>query len=442
MTIFSDQSPVTFNDALPDEVDVVVIGAGVIGISTAWFLAKNGLRVAVCEKGRVAGEQSSRNWGWIRKHGRDYAELPIMMESIDLWEQIASELNEDIGFTRSGVMYLAKNDEELARRESWLPLAREHNLDTRMLSAKEVGELIPGNPGNWAGASYTPSDGKAEPFVAVPAIARALQNKGVTIKESCTVRELETQAGRVSGVVTEHGLVRCQTAVCAGGAWASMFSDHHGAIFPQLSVRATVARTEPTHEFYGGNAASTDLSFRRRADGGYTLAAVGFFDHFVGRDSFRFAKKFIPCLWKSKKDLIVRTGGIFSRMGAASRWAGDSVSPFENTRVLNPEPLGDAVDQIKREKNKLAPLADAKIAQCWAGMIDATPDIVPVIDEVSTIPGYFIAAGMCGHGFGIGPGIGRVLADTIAGKPAGHDMSRFRFGRFSDGSKTDLGPAL
>ena len=131
MTIFSDASPVTFNDPLPESVDVVVIGAGVIGICTAWFLARSGVSVAVCEKGRVAGEQSSRNWGWVRQHGRDAAELPIMMESVGIWESLAAETGEDLGFARHGVMYLAENEAEVAKHERWLDIARQQGVEAR-----------------------------------------------------------------------------------------------------------------------------------------------------------------------------------------------------------------------------------------------------------------------------------------------------------------------
>ena len=87
--IYSEQSPINYQDRLPQNVDVVVIGAGVIGISTAWFLARQGVSVLVCDKGRVAGEQSSRNWGWIRQQARDAAELPIVIDSINTWETLA-----------------------------------------------------------------------------------------------------------------------------------------------------------------------------------------------------------------------------------------------------------------------------------------------------------------------------------------------------------------
>ena len=443
VTVYSERHPITFSDLLPEQADVVVIGGGIVGISTAWFLAKKGVSVAVCEKGRVAGEQSSRNWGWIRKHGRDYAELPIMMESLELWELMAKQVDEDIGFTRSGVLYLAKNEKELARREAWLEVAKPHNLDTRMLTQKEVGELVKGNPGNWIGASYTASDACAEPTVAVPAFARALQKKGVAITENCAVRMLETSRGRVSGVITEQGVIKCNSVVCAGGAWASLFSRSHGCEFPQLSVRATVAKTAAAPDVYSGNAASSTLSFRRRQDGGYTLAPVGYFDHHISRDSLRFAKQFFPCFRKSRSSLVLRAGGMLGRLGKQPQWKADEVSPFEQERVLNPEPLADAVDEIKRQVAEQLPgLANVRIEQTWAGMIDATPDIVPVMDRVDSLPGYYIAAGFCGHGFGIGPAAGRIMADMVTGNPLGHDVTRFRFDRFNDGSKLEPGPAL
>jgi glycine/D-amino acid oxidase-like deaminating enzyme len=131
--MFSDKSPLSFQDPLPAEVDVVVIGAGVIGIFTAWFLRERGHRVLVCEKGRVAGEQSSRNWGWIRTQGRDVAELPIAIESVSNWERISRELDTEIGFERRGVLYVATDQAKLAQLEQWLPIAHDHDLDARML---------------------------------------------------------------------------------------------------------------------------------------------------------------------------------------------------------------------------------------------------------------------------------------------------------------------
>ena len=131
MPMISESTPVAFSDPLPEAVDVVVIGAGVVGTSTAWFLARRGASVALCEKGRIAGEQSSRNWGWVRQQGRDRDELPIMMESNRIWRGLAAETGEkDLAFTASGCLYLAEEEADLARFGEWHHLAKEHRLDT------------------------------------------------------------------------------------------------------------------------------------------------------------------------------------------------------------------------------------------------------------------------------------------------------------------------
>jgi glycine/D-amino acid oxidase-like deaminating enzyme len=442
--MLNENSPLNFSDPLPDSVDVVVIGAGVIGISIAWFLAARGVSVAVYDKGRVAGEQSSRNWGWIRKHGRDRAELPIVMESIEHWESMSGQLDEDIGFARHGVLYLAENEKDLAAREEWLTIAAEHDLDTRMLGRAELATILKEKSRRWIGGAYTASDARAEPFLAVPALARALRKNGVRVTESCAVRGLDIAAGAVAGVVTENGVVKCSSVVCAGGAWASLFCRHHGHDFPQLTVRATVARTAPAPEFFKGNAVSGQLAFRRRTDGGYTLAPGGYFEHFVGRDSLRYLRPFLPSIARSFGDFNLRFGdGLVDRLRATARWSGDDITPFERSRVLDPEPSAAALREIRAQVDlQLPSLIGIPLAESWAGMIDATPDIVPVMDRVAGIPGFFVAAGFSGHGFGIGPGAGRVMADMVLGNPLGHDVSRFRLSRFTDGSKLDLGPAI
>ena len=436
-------SPATFTDALPGSVDVVVIGAGIIGVATAWHLAKAGVSVAVCEKGRVAGEQSSRNWGWVRQQGRDPAELPIMMESIRIWDGLAAETGEDPGFVRNGVVYVGETDKDMAAYENWLGIARKHQLDTRLLSAAELSDLIPGLNGTYKGALHTPSDGRAEPFVAVPIMARAAQRAGAAIAENCAVRLVETTGGAVSAVVTELGRITCNRVVVAGGAWSSLFLRNLGIDLPQLSVKETVVRTNPGPEVFAGNAATGTLAFRRREDGGYSLAAAEHREHFVSRDSFRYLRPFLPLLRQSFPTVDLSFTGNPMATPAPPRWHAGDTSPFEHVRVLDPKPAPKLVALIEqRLREHLPELGDIGRAEAWSGMIDTTPDVVPVIDEAPDMPGLFIATGFSGHGFGIGPGAGRVIADLVQSKPAGHDLNRFRFSRFSDGSAMDLGPAL
>ena len=445
MPMISESTPIAFSDPLPDAVDVAVIGAGVIGTSTAWFLAKQGAKVALLEKGRVAGEQSSRNWGWVRQQGRDRHELPIMMESNRIWRGLAEETGErDLTFTGAGCAYLAEDERQLAKFEEWRDLAGEHQLDTRMLSPDEVRETVPGIEGRWVGGMLTPSDGRAEPFVAVPALARAVHRLGVSIVENCAVRTVETADGRVRGVHTERGAVRAERVVLAGGAWSTYFAANAGLDLPQLIVRSTVARTRPAPDYGLPNVAAPGLTLRRRMDGGYSVSSGDVAEHYVCPRSFKDLRKFLPLMKKSARDLRLRPkppAGYPGAWGSKRRWSAGDVTPFERMRVLNPPPSKEVRRRLMERMPKRVPwLHEVGIAEIWAGMIDVTPDAVPYICEVPEREGLFVGTGMSGHGFGIGPGVGRVLADLVLGRPTGFDLSRFSFERFTDGRPIVPGP--
>lgn len=292
----SDSSPVRFAAALPSRADVVVIGGGVIGVMTAWFLRERGLSVVVCEKGRIAGEQSGRNWGWVRQQGRDPSELPIMVESLSIWKRLAAEMGDGLGFRQTGVLYLAKTEKEIEGFEAWTEHSRAHQLDTRLLTASETMAMLKGAVAPWKGGLFTGSDARAEPWVAVPALAAAAEAKGVVIRETCAVRGLDLAAGSVAGVVTEAGRIACDHVVVAAGAWSRLFLGAHGIGIPQLSVLASVAATEPMPEIFPGNAADDDFAFRRRADGGYSIAPGGEHDFFIGRGAFSSLKHYLTVL--------------------------------------------------------------------------------------------------------------------------------------------------
>jgi glycine/D-amino acid oxidase-like deaminating enzyme len=442
----NDSSPVRFNARLPARSDVVVIGGGVIGVMTAWFLRQKGHSVTLCEKGRIAGEQSGRNWGWVRQQGRDPDELPIMVESLSIWKRLAEEFGEGLGFRQTGVLYLAKTDREMAGFEAWTEHSRAHQLDTRMLTGAEAAAMLKGAMAPWKGALYTASDARAEPWVAVPTLASAAEAMGVTIREACAVRALDIAGGRVAGVVTEHGRIACDHVVLAAGAWSRLFLARHGIRIPQLSVLASVAATEPMPEIFPGNAADDDFAFRRRADGGYSIAPGGSqHDFFIGPDAFGSFGAYLAILkkeWRSSSFRAAAPKAFPDAWGTPRRWAEDQPTPFEAMRILNPAPNLRTIGQVQDAFARAFPsLGRPKLKTAWGGMIDTLPDVVPIIDH-APIPGLTIATGMSGHGFGIGPGMGRVIADLVTGGAVGHDLSRFRFARFSDGTKIAPGPSL
>ncbi|MFT5503660.1 MAG: glycine/D-amino acid oxidase-like deaminating enzyme [Gammaproteobacteria bacterium] len=417
--------------SLPDETDVVIIGAGIAGMSTAWFLNQAGLRVVVCEKSKVACEQSSRNWGWIRQQGRDEAELPIVMESMSLWQQIADQVDSDIGYRRSGAIYLCENQEDEQRHEPFNKLAPQYGLETRFINREELKSLIKNCPDLWQSGLYTPDDGRAEPSLAVPAMSRKLAERGVIIAEDCAVIGLETTNGIIKGVQTEHDLIKCSQVLCSAGAWSTFFLKQQGINLPQLTVKASVGRTAPGPDIYDGNASGSQIAFRRRLDGGYNVAMTQYLEVFPSFHHLSLAKPFFPLLKNSLKKLKFRYPEL--------KVNGD----IYRHRVLDPKPSANTVSQLRKLlDSRLPELRNTELVECWSGMIDALPDVVPVLDKADTIEGLWIATGFSGHGFGIGPAAGKIMANLMQNNMPGYDLNRFRLSRFSDGSPMILGPAI
>jgi glycine/D-amino acid oxidase-like deaminating enzyme len=438
-------APPRFASAPPRSADVVVIGGGIAGVMTAWFLARAGQKVVLCEKGRIAAEQSGRNWGWVRKQGRDPAELPIMIEALEIWRGLEAEAQANLGFREAGVLYLANTPKDMGEFEAWLAHARAHGLDTRPLGRAEVEAMVPNSAG-WVGGLWTASDGQADPWRAVPALAQAAERLGVSLHEDCAVRLLDMAAGRVVGVVTEKGRIAADRVVLAGGAWSGLLARAHGLNLPQLSVKATVTATVPVDLPFAGAAADNHFAFRKRLDGGLTLTPGSRHDFYIGPDAFRYFRAFLPVLRKDRSTTRFHRRAPDhwpDAWGTARRWDGDRPSPFERMRILNPEPNQRAIEDIRDRFAAAFPaLGRPAIAAAWAGMIDIMPDLVPVIDHAETLPGLTIVTGLSGHGFGIGPGVGRVAADLVMGRAPGHDLTRFRLSRFTDGSPVTIGPSL
>jgi glycine/D-amino acid oxidase-like deaminating enzyme len=434
--------PVRSDEALPARADVVIVGGGIIGTSAALFLAEKGVSVALCEKGHIAGEQSSRNWGWCRKMGRDPRELPLIIESLRLWQGMNERVAAETGFRQSGIMYLAESPAELGELETWLGHARQYQLDTRLVSRDEAGELMPGLTGNWVGGLYTPGDGKAEPQRAAPAIAEAARRSGAAILTQCAVRGIETAGGRVSGVVTEKGRVACSEVVLAGGAWSRLFSGNLGIELPQLKVLASVMRTEPLSGGPEISASGGLFGIRKRMDGGYTVATLGVRTIDLVPDNFRLFFPYLPAARLHWKRLRFRIGRRFvEEWRMPRRWGLDRETPFEAVRTLDPEPDPYVLNRAQAAVAEAFPLfRGVAVAERWGGMIDVMPDAIPVISPVDSVPGFFIATGFSGHGFGIGPGAGKLVADMVAGDPTLVDPAPFRLTRFTDGSNPQPHP--
>ena len=421
--------------ALPVRADVVIVGGGIIGVCTALHLAEKGLSVALCEKGRIGGEQSSRNWGWCRTMGRDTREIPLAIESLRLWRGMNQRTGRETGFRQAGIVYLCETEQEVARQEEWLADARQYQLDAGILRGTEIDAVVPGASRMFVAALHTPSDGRAEPSQAAPAIAEAAREAGAAILTGCAVRGIETQGGCVAGVVTEKGRIAADAVVVAGGAWSRLFCGNAGVELPQLKVLGSVFRTAPLDSGPEISAAGSVFAFRKRLDGGYTIARRNANVADITPDSFRLLLQYLPTLRRNYGEVRLRLGRRFvEEWGIRRRWALDEATPFEAMRVLDPAPREATLDEARSVLSRTFPaFARMQVAESWAGLIDVTPDAVPVIGGVSEIPGLFIATGFSGHGFGVGPGAGRLAADLVAGDTPIVDPVPFRFSRFTEG---------
>lgn len=419
---------------VPHHVDVLVIGGGIVGVSTALALARKGISVALCEKGRIGGEQSSRNWGWCRAMGRDRREIPLIQESLRMWRAMGENIGTDVGFRACGILYLCRSREDLAAYEPWIANAKAHGIDSRLIGRSGVEKLLPGLSYPVAGALYTASDGRAEPSRAAPAIAEAARRAGAHILTNCAVGSLETKAGRISGAITERGEIGCHTVVVAGGVWSRLFCGNLGVDLPLLKVLGSVLRTQPIPGGPEVSAGGHDFAFRRRADGGYTVSPGGLTTAEITPDNFRLFGAYLPVLRKEWKYLRPRIGRQFlTELRQQRHWDARAPSPFERARELDPQPDHALLDKALRALRSAHPaFAFAVEAERWGGYIDVTPDAVPVIAPVESRPGLYLATGFSGHGFGLGPGAGQLAADLVAGDTPGVDPSPFRFDRFSD----------
>jgi len=205
-----------------------------------------------------------------------------------------------------------------------------------------------------------------------------------------------------------------------------------GVDFPQLKVLGSVMRTTPVSGTPELAVAGPDFAFRKRADGGYTVARRNKYEAHIVPDSFRLLPQFFSTLIETRHEYRIRPFGRFAEEARTPRrWKLDETTPFETTRVLDPAPNPAIVEESRRNLVRAFPaFAPAKIAQSWGGLIDSTPDTVPVIGPVSAMPGFYLMSGFSGHGFGIGPGAGRLMAELVLGDTPVVDPVPFRFERF------------
>lgn len=420
---------------MPTEADAVVIGAGIQGCATAYYLAKRGAKVVVLEKARIAGQQSGRAWGFVRAMDRDPAETPLMLACLKLWQGLEAELGADLEWRQDGNLFLAADEREVARYEIGAARDRVFGVDTKVITAKEVAAMIPGIVDPGPGGLWGPKEGQAEPRKVSPAFARKATELGALFFEGCGAIGIDRQAGAVTAVVSEAGTIRTKVVILAAGASSFRVMKGLGLSLPQQVARFTCSRTNPLPPlsniaFYGHH-----LGFRQRSDGTLNLADELKVDVDITLDRFRALTWFLPSLWDNRHATSFHVNSVTGRdLLHRLPWRQEALQPWIHDRDPIVPPNMARVRDAVANLGKLFPAAiGVQAVESWAGRVDLMPDGIPVLGPVAEIPGLILATGLTGHGFGMGPIVGKLSSEmALDGKPS-LDLHAFRFSRFAEG---------
>lgn len=419
-----------------NEVDVAVVGGGIIGLACAYFLHRQGLTVAIADKGSFASEQSRRNSGFIRQQGRDVRELDLMRRSLELWAEIPTEIGADVGFARQGNLALTMDPDKVAAMESWVRVAREHGIVSKVVRGDEIRKLVPRLVPNFVGGLYTANDCQGEPFQAGPAIASYLLKAGVAVLDHTHVQELLIENGKVCGLRTERGEIRAGEVIVAAGLWSALFLERYGIHLPVADLRITVGRTAPFDHGLSIPTWTPRTLVRPRQDGGLTIALGqdGPADFDLTAGQLKHSVRFLPNYMANRSGVKVHLFGRHREQARFKRaYSGRSPGGLAEIRsqpvAPNTELISRCVDAAREEFSFDAPLS---LVESWACRADMTPDGVPIIGRVPSHPGLTIVTGMNGHGFGISMGVGEAVAQMLTSSQNSSRLAEFSLSRFSE----------
>ena len=367
-----------------NSADIVVIGGGVSGLSSAYFLAKAGKDVAVVEKGMVGGEASGRNGGMISERTDEPALIPLAVESIRLWKTLDDELGYPTEFIHQGRVQVAVSEEEMGDLFSERDEALRHNISVEQLDPHEVQDLIPGITGRTLGGLYFENGGHANPQRSVQAFAWAFQDNGGRLYQNTAVTGINMDGDRVASVETTAGTIATDLVISAAGPQIALLAEMVGVHVPVAPARVEIIATAPLEPFFG-------------------IALVG--NGLYGRQAAR---------------------GNLLFGGGAHEWTdidltADPAKP--NTPLIR---------NIARRLAELLPgVADVPLLRSWAGVVEQAPDYMPIIDIPDT-PSNYIVVTASAHGFGISPATGKVVSDLVLHGESSVDISGLNLKRFSE----------
>lgn len=379
---------------------VVVIGGGITGAATAYELARDGVDVVLVERFGLAAMASGWTLAGVRQSGRHPAELPLALAAVERWTALDEELDAATGYRRHGNMRLARTEDEVPTIRRLVDDQRSQGLELDFLADNAaIREREPALAKSILAASFCPSDGSADPLAAVQAYARAAERLGARLILGEKVTGLEVTKGRLTAVETDKRHIATGRAVLAAGAFGNALLEPLGVQLQLRQPMVTVIQTEPMPPLLGPvlGVANADMAGRQENDG----------------------------------RLRVTSG--------AGDWHGQlTLEPAPRV-----SPTAGSVAQVVEKLSQVLPaFRSCAIARVWAGLLDLTPDALPVLDYVPGSEGLIAGMGFSGHGFGIAPSSGRILADLVQGRRSPFDLTPFRFDRFNEPGTADAGLTL
>lgn len=413
--------------------DVIIVGGGLVGLSAAYHCAKAGAMVTCLEQDQLGGHQSLQNWGFARQQGRGPVELPMMKLANGMWRSLADELDADVGWVEGGNLAVYTTEEDETNYRRWLAHGEAQGIASSFVTPEAIRDLIPQWQRAVRGGLYAATDGHANPDKVVQAYISACRRAGVRLMSQTPATGLVVHGDRITGVQTTKELLTANHVVVAAGAWSRKLLSSVNLALPQNYVIGTVSLTSPVPPITTATVWGPGFSFRQRTDGRFVCALGGGGVVKLGIDTLAQTKKFLGAFRKNHKRFAVRPGPqIPAELKALARGG----------RACDAGPPRAAVDHrqpplaLSRLQQTLSGLGSTSIESSWAGVIDSTPDALPVVDGNVGIEGLVVATGFSGHGYGLVPALGPTIAALVEKTEPACDLTPMRFRRFADGDYT------
>lgn len=412
--------------------DVLIIGGGLVGLAASHSLARTGAKVICVDSGHFGEHQSSQNWGFVRQQGRGLGELELMIEANKRWIGLSDLLEQDVSWEKGGNLAVFDTSDEEESYRQWMREGRNRGIDTNYLDLNGIKEYIPNWKRSVRGGIFAGDDGHADPQTVVAAYIAACRRVGVQLVADTPVRRLLRRGSTIIGAQTDVGIIQAETTVVAAGAWSRQLLSTAGTDLPQNYVVGSVALTTPMAPLTKATVWGRGFSFRQRRDGRFVCSVGGGGVVRLNSDSILQASLFLSAFRKNWRRFTLRPGIRPTRDIKAVLHGGKGIREIgpPTARVRASEP----VRALKQLQQTLAGTETARLQDSWAGVIDSTPDGLPVIDAHGGPDGLVIATGFSGHGYGLVPAVGPVVRDLVLRGQSPFDLSNFRLDRFSAGA--------